>query len=744
MNILYTLNQINAIFQLIVAILFTTITWYTTMHKLIKTNRSVSILHIFKPRQTFLIIVSLLACNAFSSNPLQLFTPGAYIIDMGQDAQTVENGVKPYGLVYQLIIVEGIPITWSINSSKSKDGVDFSCNGKQYKGGPFIIAAERLTPACLKQIARWKEMGVVVDGPIPGSFSAPVYKELTSWPRAVIDAQNDKLVIPFYSNAEVPVASYVSAGNPTMLTNCGDVYVLPHADPQDWTAASGYADSLKSFINQDGYLYYSCHAVSALESIKGCNFLSNDGLVLWDDHDKGTPPYTYAPSNAGDPVMQFLGTLDASTLNGSEQIYLPNAAGWRQSTTIAVYDPDNSDIPGTSPGPAAIVAYGRAFGTAGMVMVNAGHALDQGTLSSRVAAQRAYFNFLLMAGVQKQILISNPVFPAKVSAGATYTVSAAASGGIGPYTYKWSSSCGVTFSNPTSPATSFTAPGSFTTCTIKFEVQDACGRINFASRAYTRDSSNQIVTDAGGPVITRAQYRSSISTSAPDTIRITVNKLINCTTLGSENKLSTIFELYDESGNNTTVLNDAIIIGGCPATYTSTVTMIVKNRALETPSNDSIAFVEGTDAVVDQIGNKPSVNNKAVKLEWGMKREVVIGISNNPFIPDVTQIPSVVKQNYAEVTSGITSGTVITINSTTPLKSISGVDYGKVTIYDAVANIVMADLPIIKVTSERYGIYWDGRNRNKRRVGSGVYLAVISFTDMLGNKSIEKIKIGVH
>jgi hypothetical protein len=437
-------------------------------------------------------LIAFLISIAFGQNPVRPFPPGSYIIDMGQSVQTIANGLKPYGLVYQLIITEGIPVNWAIKSSKLKDGVDFIAGDKSYRGGSFIVAANRITPSVIAIINTWKAKGVVVDGPMATTFSTPVYKELTSWPRAILDAQNDKLVVPFYTNAEISTASYVTAGNPTMLTHCGDVYVLPHADPQDWTASSGYADSLKAFVKNDGYLYASCHAVSALESIAGCNFLSNEGLVLWSDHGNGTVPYTYSPTAAADPIMQYLGTLDASTQNGSEQIYLPKSAGWRNTTTVAVYDPDDPDVPGLSPGPASILAYGRAFGTQGMVVVNAGHALDQGTEASRVAAQRAYFNFLLMAGVQKQVLISDIRFPVTLTSGAAYTLNATVGGGIAPYTFLWTSTGGGTFSDPTSNPTTFTAPARFDTCVIKLKVMDECGRINFASEVY--------INQGGGPV----------------------------------------------------------------------------------------------------------------------------------------------------------------------------------------------------------------------------------------------------
>jgi hypothetical protein len=447
--------------------------------------------HEVPPRRSFpaLFLAALFilpACRVFGQNAAKTFPPGAYIIDMGQESQTVENGLKPYGLVYQLIVVEGIPVHWAINASKAKDGADFTAGGKAYKAGSFIVAGERVTAKVLEKLKAWKAKGVVIDGPLAAGFSAPIQKQLTSWPRAILDEQTaDKLVVPFYGNAEVPVSSYVTAGNPTMLTSCGDVYVLPHADPQDWTAASGYFSALRGFVAANGYLWAACHAVSALEGILGGNFLSVEGLIPWTDHGKGAPPYAYAAANAKDPVMQFMGTLDASTLNGSEQIFLPKAAGWRSTTTIAAYDPDHAEAGSgkPSPGPAAVLAYGRAFGDTrmGMVMIEGGHDLNSGTVASRVAAQRAYFNFILLSGVQKAISINEPVFPDSFVAGRAYPLSVSASGGVGAIAYLWTSDCGGSFSNPKAASTTFTAPPTAGKCVVKVEVSEACGRVNFSS-----------------------------------------------------------------------------------------------------------------------------------------------------------------------------------------------------------------------------------------------------------------------
>lgn len=470
-------------------------------------------LHALPIRQVHLLVFAAVlllpgASRVIAQNASKAFSEGAYIIDMGQDPQTVENGLKPYGLVYQLIITEGIPVHWAINPTKAKDGADFTAAGKTYRAGSFIVAADRVTNKVLDRLNAWKAKGVVIDGPIPSGFSAPVQKQLTSWPRAILDEQTaEKLVVPFYDNAEVPVTSYVTAGNPTMLTSCGDVYVLPHADPQDWTAASGYFSALRGFVAANGYLWAACHAVSALEGIPGGNFLSAEGLVPWGDHGNGAPPYAYAAANAGDPIMQFLGTLDASTLNGSEQIFLPLAAGWRKTTTVAVSDPDHAEIGGgkASPGPAAVLAYGRAFGDPGMgmVMVEGGHDLNSGTVPSRVAAQRAYFNFLLLSGAQKAIAISEPVFPDSFVAGRTYPLSVSATGGVGAIAYLWSSDCGGSFSNPKAASTRFTAPNTVGKCVVKVEVSDACGRVNFSSVV-----SNIVLTgplDPNPPVLTEVK-----------------------------------------------------------------------------------------------------------------------------------------------------------------------------------------------------------------------------------------------
>jgi len=456
------------------------------------------------------------ALKSFSQNPTKTFAAGSYIIDMGQSNQTIENGLKPYGLVYELLIVEGIPVCWAINSSKSKDGTDFIADGKDYKGGSFILAGERITGSVMTIINTWRAKGVMVDGPTAGSFTAPVYQELTSWPIAVLDAQNDALITPYYNNAEIPTSSYILHANPSMLSGCGggDMYVLPHADPDTWDLTDIlWLIILRHYINNGGYLWAGCHAVSVLENLPGCNFLSNDGLVHFKTpgHSNGTPPYTYLPSSDAYPIMQFIGNLDNATQTGSEQIFVPGVAGWRNTTSLAVYDPNyvnttpDPDVAYTYPEAATLIAYGPAFGdnNKGTVMYEAGHTLNTaGTIAQRVAAQRAYFNFVLMAGVQKKISVDFDLttFPEFLTPGVTEPLSATVIGGTPPYTYLWSSDGGGTFSSDSTNPTSYTAPLTIGNIVIKLKVTDACGRANFLSVVMNQGSTVQCLSDAIAPV----------------------------------------------------------------------------------------------------------------------------------------------------------------------------------------------------------------------------------------------------
>jgi uncharacterized repeat protein (TIGR01451 family) len=458
---------------------------------------------------------------------------GAYIVDMGQATQTVANGLKPYGLVYDLVIKQAIPVEWAINPNKARDGVDFSANGKTYRGSAFIIPAEYAAEAT-NTINTWKAQGVVVDGPIPSGFTAPIYATITNFPNAVLDFQNGSIAQAYFTNAGIPAAatgiygSYNTYrfGYPSSLTPCDDVFVMPHADPT-WATHR----NLIPFVQSQGFVWAACHAVSVLErlddpgdpdALPDMNFLSHVppavqdslSLKLYGNHANPTAgPYQYASTSTplpygyggtnlwAYPIMQFLGKIDLATQNGSEQIYIPdiNGAKWRDASAIATYDDLNTDAvvlpsrgtpPPNSQIKAAKMVFGPAYGNMnnGMVMYEAGHSHAKSSGPDNVAAQRAFFNFLLLNGLVRGIKV-NVALPETITAGATVNLATSnnggpammAQGGNGIFSYRWYSNCGGTFNDNTLANPTFTAPNTAGNCSLRVVVTDGCNRRSFGA-----------------------------------------------------------------------------------------------------------------------------------------------------------------------------------------------------------------------------------------------------------------------
>jgi len=80
---------------------------------------------------------------------------GSYIINMGITPQTISNGLKPYGMIYDLIVNYNVPIKWIIEPGKAKDGTDFTYNTVNYKDGLFIIPFEYINSLIKTRIDYW-------------------------------------------------------------------------------------------------------------------------------------------------------------------------------------------------------------------------------------------------------------------------------------------------------------------------------------------------------------------------------------------------------------------------------------------------------------------------------------------------------------------------------------------------------------------------------------------------------------
>jgi hypothetical protein len=437
-----------------------------------------------------------------SSYAQTTFTSGSYIINMGITPQTANNGLKPYGLIYDLIKNNNVPIYWVISPTKVKDGADFTYNGVQYKGGTFIIPAESRSAAVNSKITSYAVSGVTTTS----ALTVNITRTLTAVPRWTLDAQNGAIAQGFFSLAGIPATSY-NWKDPQLLGGCDDIFVMPHADPT-WATHSNLYNWNRT---QYGAIWAGCHAVSVLENMNNgslqTNFLATNvgavgnALVPFGSHADATPPYTHQnPTEAG---SQYMGITDAAHLNGSEQVYLPKlGGGWRPTTKILAYDQTQANVPGLSPGQAAIIATGRGFGlnNAGWVMYESGHDIKKDGGTATIAAVRAFFNFSFEAVTDKVPFISTANLPTNLSSGSTTALSVTVSSPVGSaLSYQWISTCGGTFSSPTSSSTNFTAPtvtGSMP-CIIHCIITDACGRRTFVCQSLTISAGPTIVTESG-------------------------------------------------------------------------------------------------------------------------------------------------------------------------------------------------------------------------------------------------------
>jgi len=406
----------------------------------------------------------------------ETFATGSKIINMSPSAGQTTDVLKSYGLLYDLYR-QSVHVKWVIKDGKAQTDTDFSHDGIDYNSSAFIIPAGYLDiPAISDLVTKWQSDGVTIDT-ATSEFNASVYATFTYMPNSVLDSDTSSIAQSYFDNAKVSSAAY-SFKSVTDLGTCDDFYALPHADAS-WNAHK----NLKSFVESGGYLWSAGHVGSGLENSLGSTpeenltFLSVDGAVSYGDHGDGTPAYTNNYNSTGlyAPIMQFLGQIDDATTNGSEQVYIPKSA-WRATTHVGVDDT----------APDAILVYGPAYGVSsnGWVMYEAGHSHDKASDPDNIAAQRVFFNFWLLSGIQRATEITAHV-DSIMRADDTYDINASTTDLS--TSYRWRNTCngghdGV-FTDPASSDATFTPEWSDTNyeCIITVEATDSCGRRVFNS-----------------------------------------------------------------------------------------------------------------------------------------------------------------------------------------------------------------------------------------------------------------------
>src|SRR5688572_19592735 len=124
---------------------------------------------------------------------------GSFIINMGVTSQTIANGLKPYGLVYDLVKNYKVPVKWVINTGKAKDGIDFTHNGVDYRGGTFIVPFEFRSSVIDSVINSWQAQGVVANTSV-SIMLLHVFKTFYYAPNWTLDYQNGALAATYFTN----------------------------------------------------------------------------------------------------------------------------------------------------------------------------------------------------------------------------------------------------------------------------------------------------------------------------------------------------------------------------------------------------------------------------------------------------------------------------------------------------------------------------------------------------------------
>ena len=180
-----------------------------------------------------------------------------------------------------------------------------------------------------------------------------------------------------------------------------------------------------------------------------------------------------------------MGTTYGAHEGGSEQIFIPNVGGgWRPTTKIAAWDPNQADITDPSnAGRAAMIAFGYAFGDpdAGQVMYEGGHRLDNGTAEENIAAIRAFLNFSFDAPQNKapRFLDNSIDIPVVLEGGEAldFNVEGVAFDDTN-IDYQWVDTCGGLFVDELTGQPNYTAPivNEETICVISAIATDRCNR----------------------------------------------------------------------------------------------------------------------------------------------------------------------------------------------------------------------------------------------------------------------------
>ena len=123
---------------------------------------------------TWTLLLFMLVGMLKSYAQTETFPAGSYIINMGITLQTQANALRPYGLIYDLLRNNKIPVKWVIGQTKGIDGIDFNYQGVGYRGGTFIIPAPHRNGSVNSKISSYGVTGNTTTPPLTVNVNIPL------------------------------------------------------------------------------------------------------------------------------------------------------------------------------------------------------------------------------------------------------------------------------------------------------------------------------------------------------------------------------------------------------------------------------------------------------------------------------------------------------------------------------------------------------------------------------------------